>query len=436
MRGISPCLNRFLIDHKYLYVSDQQIQTMSTLLIRNGTIISPNSIIQDSNLLVRDGVIESISADLDMDADEIIEANGKFILPGIIDLHTDALESEITPRPGANFPLRVALQEIDTKMLSCGITTVYHSIHLGYDDAVRSSKSKYTRSQIIEATREFGQQSALCDSRIHLRFEITGVHALETLKELLEEQAIDLLSFMDHTPGQGQYPRDVFIKNRLSEGYTEDQAIKELEKRQSRDRVSRADLEALTHRAIELGIPVASHDDDQPEVVRQNAAMGLGISEFPINMETAEAATELGMHVLGGASNVLRGGSLSGNLSMTEAIKAGVLDGLCSDYYPPAIYHSIFRLHYDHGIALPESVRLATLNPATAAGIQHSKGSIEEGKSADIILVEQINNLPRVTHTLVNGQLVFRSPKGKNHTPSEKVSRGTIPESKPNYTNA
>jgi len=407
---------------------------MSTLLIRNGAIVTPDSCLQSVDLLVKDGHIAEVSSRAVLTADQVIDAAGKFVMPGIIDLHTDALESEITPRPGANFPLEVALQEIDTKMLSCGITTVYHSIHLGYKDADVHSKSKYTRKQIIEATSKFARESALCNSKIHLRFEITGTHALDTLEDMMENGVIDLLSFMDHTPGQGQYPREQFIKNQTSKGFTEEQATEELERRQSRSKVSREDLKRITKRANELGIPVASHDDDRPELVQKNFEMGLTISEFPINVETAAKATALGMQVLGGASNVLRGGSLSGNLCMTEAIKAGFLDGLCSDYYPPSIYHSIFKLHREEGLTLPQSTNLATLTPAFSAGIQANKGSLEVGKDADIILVELKGELPRITHTIVNGQLVFASqsnPKGKaNPSYNNKI------ESQPDFANA
>lgn len=401
---------------------------MSTLLIRNGSVVTPDEIIPSCSLLVSDGTITQISASENIVADRVIEAKGNFVLPGIIDLHTDALESEVTPRPGANFPLKVALQEIDTKMLACGITTVYHSIHLGYDDAVNSSKSKYTRKEIIEETHRFAQSSALCDSKIHLRFEITGTDAVGLLKELIEAGTIDLLSFMDHTPGQGQYPRDHFIKNQMSKGFTEEQAIEELDRRQSRSRVSREELQNITKRATELGIPVASHDDDQPELVQKNHDMGLTISEFPINMETAQKATELGMHVLGGASNVLRGGSLSGNLCMTEAIKSGALGGLCSDYYPPSIYHSVFKLHHEQDLSLPCSTKLATLSPAIAAGIQECKGSIELGKKADLILVEVVDGLPRITHTIVEGKVVFESPSQSSHFQNETSEISAEPD--------
>jgi alpha-D-ribose 1-methylphosphonate 5-triphosphate diphosphatase len=148
--------------------------------------------------------------------------------------------------------------------------------------------------------------------------------------------------------------------------------------------------------------------------------MGVNICEFPINLETAEHAINLGMHVVGGASNILRGGSLTGNASMTEAVTKGVVDTLCSDYYPPAILHSIFKLHQQEGLTLPDAVKLASLHPAKAAGIASQTGSIEEGKDADLLIIKMIDNIPMVTHTIVRGNVVsqaaLKAPKEKFQT--------------------
>jgi len=161
--------------------------------------------------------------------------------------------------------------------------------------------------------------------------------------------------------------------------------------------------------ARKKGIPVASHDDDSIEKVDSMLALGVGISEFPINMETADYASRMGLHVAGGASNVLRGGSLSGNLDMTEAIKEGFVDMLCSDYYPASILHSVFKLHDTAGMALHEAVKLATLHPAVAVGIDNETGSIGAGKRADLLIVRLEDNIPMVTHAMVNGKFVLQT---------------------------
>jgi alpha-D-ribose 1-methylphosphonate 5-triphosphate diphosphatase len=188
-----------------------------------------------------------------------------------------------------------------------------------------------------------------------------------------------------------------------------EEAIKDIEDRINAPIIAGKELEALIKHAQELHIPVASHDDDSIEKVDYMHGLGVDICEFPINMETARHAAKIGMHVIGGASNILRGGSLSGNLSMKEAVLNGAVDSLCSDYYPPAIIHSIFKLYHEEGLPLNESVNLATLNPAKAAGIANHTGSIQTGKDADLLIVKLLDGIPMVTHTFVRGHLVAQA---------------------------
>jgi alpha-D-ribose 1-methylphosphonate 5-triphosphate diphosphatase len=126
-------------------------------------------------------------------------------------------------------------------------------------------------------------------------------------------------------------------------------------------------------------------------------------------METAAYATRLGLYVAGGASNVLRGGSLSGNLDMTGAIRERVVGILCSDYYPGAILHSVFKLHLEHGMPLNDAVNLATLHPAESVGLDVETGSLEQGKRADLVVVQLRDSLPVISKVMVNGKWVLQT---------------------------
>jgi alpha-D-ribose 1-methylphosphonate 5-triphosphate diphosphatase len=84
-------------------------------------------------------------------------------------------------------------------------------------------------------------------------------------------------------------------------------------------------------------LPLASHDDDTPELVAQNAADGIMISEFPVALDAALAARRLGVAVIAGAPNIVRGGSHSGNVAAADLVRAGAVDVLASDYVPPAM---------------------------------------------------------------------------------------------------
>jgi alpha-D-ribose 1-methylphosphonate 5-triphosphate diphosphatase len=384
---------------------------MRSFIITNATVVTPTEVLENTSVLVEHGIITHIAPRIDEKyASKVIDAEGAILMPGIIDIHTDAMDAEIVPRTGADIPIAIAFRELERKMSGCGFTTVYHSMHLGYNAAETNSRSKYTRDEVFETVHKASKGSTLLNNKIHLRFELSGVDAYKTCFELMDKGYIDLLSVMDHTPGQGQISKEYAIEFIMKSGKkSREEAIKDIEDRINAPIIAGKELEALIKHAQELHIPVASHDDDSIEKVDYMHGLGVDICEFPINMETAQHATEIGMHVIGGASNILRGGSLSGNLSMKEAVLNGAVDSLCSDYYPPAIIHSIFKLYHEEGLPLNEAVNLATLNPAKAAGIANHTGSIQIGKDADLLIVKLLDGIPMVTHTFVRGHLVAQA---------------------------
>jgi len=389
---------------------------MASFIINNTTVVTPFEVLNNTSVLVEHGIITHIAQQIDPKAsDTVIDGSGAILMPGIIDIHTDAMDAEIVPRSGADIPIEIAFRELERKMSGCGFTTVFHSMHIGYSSAEIHSRSKYSRNEIFETVYKASQGNTLINNKIHLRFELTGVDAYDTCFELMDKGYIALLSVMDHTPGQGQITREQAVKFMMKMGNTEAEAWETIETQSNQPIISGEKLEALIKHAQKLHIPVASHDDDSVEKVDYFHGIGVNICEFPINMPTALHAAKLGMHVVGGASNILRGGSLSGNLSMKEAVLQGAVDSLCSDYYPPSILHSVFKLYNEESLPLHEAVNLATLNPAKAAGIAHHTGSIETGKDADLLLVKLVNNIPMVTHTIVQGHVVAQASHKTRH---------------------
>jgi alpha-D-ribose 1-methylphosphonate 5-triphosphate diphosphatase len=383
---------------------------MNSFIITNATVVTPFEVLNNTSVLVEHGIITHIASEIDeKHAGSIIDAGGAIVMPGIIDIHTDALDAEIIPRTGADIPITIAFRELERKMSGCGFTTVYHSMHLGYNVAEAHSKSKYSRQEVFDTVHKAIKGHTLLNNKIHLRFELTGVEAYDTCFELMDKGYINLLSVMDHTPGQGQLTKEYFIEYAKKMGKSEAEAQAQLEERINMPIIEGERLEALIKHAQKLHIPVASHDDDTVEKVDYMHSLGVNICEFPITMETAQHAAKLGMNVVGGASNILRGGSLSGNLNMKDAVLDGAVETLCSDYYPPAILHSVFKLYNENGLPLHEAVNLATLHPAKAAGISGHTGSIEPSKDADLIIVKLINDIPMVTHTIVKGHLVAQA---------------------------
>lgn len=385
---------------------------MSKTYLTGGQIVLPNQVLLEGYLTIENGIIIDISSEKLPDniaKDTLLDVEGAYILPGIIDIHTDALDAEIIPRPGADIPIRVAFTELERKMAGVGFTTVFHSLHMGYKQSEFFSRSKYTRHEVFDTVSRAFLDPGLLRNKIHLRYEVSGIEAYDSVKEFIEKGYISLLSVMDHTPGQGQFGKTQFMEMMKKMGKSEEEAIEKFESESQRPRIEGEKLKELIAFAISKGIPVASHDDDSPEKVDLMHSYGVSVCEFPINMETAHHASQLGMHVAGGASNILRGGSLSGNADMKTAVKENAVDVLCSDYYPPSILHSIFKLYQEEGIPLNETTNLATLNAAKASKIDHYTGSLEVGKSADLIVVHMINQLPSVTKTMVEGHWVLTS---------------------------
>jgi len=371
-------------------------------------IVQPDGILERGAVLIEEGRIAEIrDAPVENGA---IRLHGLKLLPGIVDIHGDMFEREIHPRPSANIPHDMALYELDKKLAANGITTAYAAISFAWhkDDTMRSEDNA---RKLIAAVNEM-KPSLLVDHYVHARFEITNPEAAEVLHDVVGKRQVHLVSVMDHTPGQGQY-RDIeayvkfsveWSREKLGREITEDDARLHVERAQQRPKAWDA-VEGLAKEAPKHGLILASHDDDSPERVDILADMGFDVSEFPVTMEAAEAARARGMHVVMGAPNALRGQSHSGNLSAIEAVSAGVVDTLATDYYPPAMLHAAYKVFRSNIMPLHEAAKLVSTNPADAMGLK-DRGTIEAGKRADLVIVDDAA-CPRIRGTLCAGVPVF-----------------------------
>ena len=223
---------------------------------------------------------------------------------------------------------------------------------------------------------------------------------------------VHLLSFMDHTPGQGQY-RNLEIYKEIMCGYrtmSDQEADVLIQEQVDKTKMTFEDIERISKMAIERNIAVASHDDDDIAKLQVVQSYGTTISQFPITLDVAKEAKRMGMYTIAGAPNILNGGSHSGNLSASEAIQARVIDIICSDYYPPAMLHGIFELASKYEEDLHRLFQLVTINPARAVNMDAEIGSIARGKKADLIVIEQMDDgYPVVTSTIVDGKVIMQT---------------------------
>jgi len=356
--------------------------------------------LQDAAVLIADGRIVAIDPAGSEGAKEI-DLRGHTLMPGMIDLHCDALEKEVEPRPGVHFPFDFACAQADKRNAAAGITTIYHA--LSFANAELGVRNNATAAELARAVHAW-QDHALVDNRVHARYEITDPDAPEVLNELLGNDEIHLMSFMDHTPGQGQFKSIDAYRSFQSRTYKKDEAEFEalLAEKLAQGAGAEGRMQQLAQHARELGIPLASHDDDRPEKVAVVKDLGVTVSEFPINLETAIAARAAGLSTLFGAPNVVRGKSQSGSMRALDAVREGVADCLCGDYSPAALLPAVLKLPDLAGIKLHRAVAMVTCNPARAVGL-NNRGVIAAGKRADLLAVRYLGGQPQVSRVWSGG---------------------------------
>ncbi|MCI1881893.1 MAG: alpha-D-ribose 1-methylphosphonate 5-triphosphate diphosphatase [Sporolactobacillus sp.] len=358
--------------------------------IYHAKIVLPDRVIDNGYVSIRDGLIDRIgSGEPESTGHKEIDAGGRWLLPGLIDSHSDAIEVEIEPRPTSRFSIELSFAELEKKLAGEGITTIFHALSLMKKNTMRKGRENHTVYALIKSINRLAEGPHLIRHKVHLRYEIANVDAVDAVSDLIRNGYIDEFSLTDHTPGQGQY-RDLEVQKRLlieHRHYSEQEAMQIIEETKHQAKLDPRMIAKLARLAEDCNVPVASHDDDTVEKIDLIRRWRIGISEFPTTIEAARYAHQLGMRVVMGAPNLLLGKSQSNNLSAHEALEEGLVDAFCSDYYPASLLHAVFKLHTDFGLDLPAAVNMVTLNPAKALGLDRLIGSIEIGKKADLLIV-------------------------------------------------
>ncbi|WP_418286680.1 alpha-D-ribose 1-methylphosphonate 5-triphosphate diphosphatase [Halorubrum sp. DTA46] len=377
--------------------------------ISNATVVTPSGVIEDGCVVIGNERIVRVSRT----ADDIstravtVDAGGRVLMPGLVDLHGDDIEGQFAPRAGAETDPLNALAATDRVNLLHGVTTKFHA--LAFEEAPDDGRSLENASRLAE-TIERGADT-LGDNRVHARCELADSSAA-AVEELIEAVDVDLVSVMHHAPGTGQYDDESFKRHYIEDRNWPTDAVEAA----ARDRSELDDgnrnrrIQRIADLARRVDAPLASHDDERRVDVETMADHGAGISEYPLTLEAARRATELGLATVMGAPNLVRGGSLWNNLSARDAIEVGVLDALCSDYHPASLLAAPF---VDTGEPLFTRVNRVTRNPAKIAGLD-DRGRIEPGARADLIVVDP-SPTPTVERAFVAGSEVLRA--GETATP-------------------
>lgn len=376
-------------------------------ILSNARLVLADQVIHGS-LLIRDGVIADIAAGASS-LPQAQDLDGALLLPGLIELHTDNLEKHMSPRPGVDWPSASAVLTHDAQIVAAGITTVFDALSIGdINPKGKRMQQLGVMLEAIAAAEAAGQTRA--EHRLHLRCEVSHPQCLELFRELVEQPLVQLVSVMDHAPGQRQFARmekyrEYYMgKYHLSPAEMDTFVTEQLANSARHSDQQRAAIVDICH-SRELAL--ASHDDATLDHVEESAGYGMAIAEFPTTFEAAEASHARGLKVLMGAPNIVRGGSHSGNIAAADLARRGVLDILSSDYYPASLLQAALGLaEQDNGYDLPRAIATISLAPARAAGLD-DRGEIAVGLRADLVQAQVHKGQPVIGQVWRQGRRVF-----------------------------
>lgn len=369
-------------------------------IITNARIVLEDEVVHGA-IVVEDGLVKHIDS-APVAAPQAEDFGGDYLLPGLVELHTDNLEKQLEPRPGIFWPAPLAsVLAHDTQMVGAGVTTVLDAVSLGeYHDGPKRSKILGMSLDAIAQARAAGILRA--EHFIHLRCEYSDPNVLAMFTPHMDDPHLRLVSLMDHTPGQRQFTdpaqyRKYFAKHNWSDDEFQELSSQLLDTQQA---CAAGNRQRIVELCRERNVPLASHDDTVPEHIALAQAEGVRISEFPTTLEAAKLARAAGLRIIMGAPNVVRNGSHSGNVSARTLAREGLLDILSSDYAPSSLVTAAFVLHFELGMPLYETVATISATPAKEAGLA-DRGVIRCGLPANLVRVRLVEELPVVLDTFI-----------------------------------
>lgn len=384
--------------------------------------------IKSVSVRVQSGVITAL--DGPRDGARVIDLREHILAPAMVDVHGDAFERQLMPRPGVMLPVDAAFLETDRQLAANGIATAYHALTLGWEPGLRSVDVGW---QILKAMHSLAPRFCV-ENRLQLRWETFCPEAIPLIQSALTVQMTPSLAFNDHTSAAIVSPLLPIQEKPFSIGQTLPEMdlhspafAAKMDSRAKRSNLSMDDFRALTTRvwqrrsevegwinqvaelARAAGAPMLSHDDTQVETRAFFRDRGSRISEFPMNLRAARFAREGGDVIVLGAPNAARGGSHLGSIGAAEMIRAGLCDILASDYYYPAMLGAVARLCADGVGTLQDLWPLVAANPARAMHLL-DRGEIVVGRRADLIALDwPEGGVPVVRQTWVAGRAAYRA---------------------------
>lgn len=374
-------------------------------VFKNARIVLEDEILNGA-VVIRDGRIADISSGHSGIGEDF---EGDYLIPGLIELHTDHLESHYSPRPGVRWGKIAAIQAHDAQVAASAITTVFDCLRMGSDEDGGFENGEMR--DMADALATAGRENRLkADHLIHLRCEVSSSDVLDHFEAFEDDPQVRLVSLMDHAPGQRQFQtmEQYTLYYKTKRGLSDEAFANFVARRQEASALySKKHRDVIAGACAERNITIASHDDATTEHVDEAIAYGVRLAEFPTSIEAARASHGAGMSVLMGAPNIVRGKSHSGNISARDLAMHGILDVLSSDYVPLSLVHAPFVLSDgEDGIPLPKAIAMVTSTPARTVGLD-DRGRIAPGLRADIARIDRKEGVPVVRSVWRAGQRVI-----------------------------
>lgn len=369
----------------------------SEIVINNARLVLADRVVERGWVAVADGCIAEYGEGPGPAGAE--NAGGDLIMPGLVELHTDALEGHFVPRPKVFWEPLAAVVSYDAQLATAGITTVLDSLRVWSEEGAGGVDGKAELlADAIASARDGGLLRA--DHFLHLRCEVPMPTVVQEAKAIAGRSDVRLISLMDHTPGQRQFRDEGKLRDyyRGKSGGKTDAELDVMFARRAayQKEYAAPNLREIVALAQHHDVPLASHDDTTDENVADAIRDGIAVAEFPTTMEAARGLHQAGISILMGAPNVVRGGSHSGNIAAVDLARDGLLDILSSDYVPSSLLMGALQLpERVPSIDLAAAVRTVTKAPAEAVGLA-DRGEIASGKRADLIRVHIAGAVPVV----------------------------------------
>jgi alpha-D-ribose 1-methylphosphonate 5-triphosphate diphosphatase len=236
-------------------------QRANELSLANARLVLSGEVVTGS-LQAHDGRITALDSGPGVPAGAL-DLQGDFLLPGLVEIHTDNFERHLMPRPKVHWAELPALLAHDAEIAAAGITTVFDALGVGEAD---TESLRGTSWEGVVATLDNCTRHGLlrADHLFHIRCELPAPNTIDLFEPFVDHPLVRLISLMDHTPGQRQWEniehaRVYYIGKK---GWSEDKFVRKVaEAAEMQQRYALPHRRHFVDYAQQRSIALASHDD-------------------------------------------------------------------------------------------------------------------------------------------------------------------------------